>query len=41
MSVKKRKNSVKKENRIAYLFVAPALILFILFVGYPLIASAC
>lgn len=34
------KNRMKRENYTAYLFVAPALILFILFVGYPLVASA-
>ena len=30
---------LKKETFVAYLFVAPALILFLLFVGYPLVAS--
>lgn len=35
----KFKQTRKKENYIAYLFVAPALLLFILFVGYPLVTS--
>ena len=34
------KSTLKKEKYIGYFFVAPALILFILFVGYPLVASA-